>query len=276
MNNCKACQGTLAKDLEDKIMNSNIPKSESEWWANRRIAALETAVKEKDEEIEKLTKSQGFRIETIKAIQENEIITLDENNRLLVLLTEMSSISHNLIARKDMLKDGGNHWQEILLKIEELGEVTKKVNEDDLVKRYQANFDFLLSGWNHIRLAVVRAAKMAGLEIPSGCIDAEVPSDEDCVFLCCTLGEQTAALTAEREKYRTSALVWQSNCEERGRKVIVLTDDKNTWRDACNDLDKQVHSLTAENERLRKKMSGMCTLEVDPTSELAKPSQEGM
>jgi hypothetical protein len=40
----KTWQAIEPKDLEDKIMNPNIAKSESEWWANRRITGLETEV----------------------------------------------------------------------------------------------------------------------------------------------------------------------------------------------------------------------------------------
>lgn len=40
----KACKATEPKDLRDRIMNHNISKSEAEWWANARIAALEEVV----------------------------------------------------------------------------------------------------------------------------------------------------------------------------------------------------------------------------------------
>lgn len=122
-------------------------------------------------------------------IQKTIVDFLNENNRLLVLLTEMSSISHNLMAKKTMLKDGGNHWQNILSKIEDLDRVAKKVDENDLIKRYQGDFDFLLDGWTGIRRSVVKAAKTARLEIPSECSDAEVPSNKDCEILCGKLGE---------------------------------------------------------------------------------------
>lgn len=39
-----------------------------------------------------------------ESMQKNIVDLLDENNRLLVLLTEMSSISHNLMAKKPCLK----------------------------------------------------------------------------------------------------------------------------------------------------------------------------
>ncbi len=44
MSETKACQSTPAKDLEDRIMNPNIPKSESEWWAREQIAALKASL----------------------------------------------------------------------------------------------------------------------------------------------------------------------------------------------------------------------------------------
>jgi hypothetical protein len=36
----KCYKSTPAKDLEDRIMNSNIPKSEAEWWACNEIERL--------------------------------------------------------------------------------------------------------------------------------------------------------------------------------------------------------------------------------------------
>jgi Rad3-related DNA helicase len=35
-----ASQATASKDLEDRVMNPNIPKSETEWWAKREIEKL--------------------------------------------------------------------------------------------------------------------------------------------------------------------------------------------------------------------------------------------
>jgi hypothetical protein len=54
MEDNKACMATPYKDLESRIMDSRIAKSEPEWWAKRRIEELLTALAEKEREIEQL------------------------------------------------------------------------------------------------------------------------------------------------------------------------------------------------------------------------------
>jgi hypothetical protein len=41
----KPCKSMPAKDLEDRIMNPNIAKSEAEWWAKNKIEELQWIIK---------------------------------------------------------------------------------------------------------------------------------------------------------------------------------------------------------------------------------------
>lgn len=43
----KPCKSTPTKDLEDRIMNPNIPKSEAEWWAKNKIEELQWKITER-------------------------------------------------------------------------------------------------------------------------------------------------------------------------------------------------------------------------------------
>jgi len=51
MSEGKACMATPCKDLEQRIMDSSVAKSEAEWWAKHKIEELRTALAEKEEEI---------------------------------------------------------------------------------------------------------------------------------------------------------------------------------------------------------------------------------
>lgn len=50
----QACKATDPCELERRIMDSNIAKTEAEHWASRKIADLETTIAEKDAEISHL------------------------------------------------------------------------------------------------------------------------------------------------------------------------------------------------------------------------------
>ena len=54
--NYKAYQATSAKTHEARIMNSNIPKTESEWWASREIARLRKIIDSQARKLEEARK----------------------------------------------------------------------------------------------------------------------------------------------------------------------------------------------------------------------------
>lgn len=65
----KCCKAEDPKDLEDRIMNCNIPKSAAEWWAKEKISKLN----ERIEALEKIKRlARNFIIDAVGAWETSE------------------------------------------------------------------------------------------------------------------------------------------------------------------------------------------------------------
>jgi hypothetical protein len=80
----KCCAATPAKDLEDRIMNSNIPKSESEWWANREINNLRDLVQQLEAEVSYMEQLTEAKIEAEKMWATYEALSISQTGLLKV------------------------------------------------------------------------------------------------------------------------------------------------------------------------------------------------
>ena len=86
---CKCYQATPAKDLEDYIMNSNIPKNEQEWWARRRILEL----KEVNSKLASIAiEKPPYKADLIQALEDLRKQMKEYENRDLELLEKILMI----------------------------------------------------------------------------------------------------------------------------------------------------------------------------------------
>lgn len=106
----KCYKTTEPKSLEDKIMNSNIPKSEAEWWANTEIHNLRS-------DVECLIEQRNYYMAKVNGYEDH--------------LTDLT------------IKAMGYKAPDIIISNAELHEINKKLQEElERLRKFEEEFSY--------------------------------------------------------------------------------------------------------------------------------------